>query len=333
MSPVITRLAPLILVAILSSTAHADRAVTIVGNSKGKELEVVTAAAREAIERASWTAVPHKLPPERVAEVIQCSIHNDSRCISQLLDELGADRLITLKLTDEKYQDQPARVVHGEILRRGADVLASTQRHCERCRDDLLADHVRSLVTDLVRDARRKLNPATLVVRSIPPRARVKVDGESVGPTDLELPIAAGVHTIDVALKDYRTHTQEVTVSDGQRLELDIKFDPVDGQGTGTGPIPPPKPRRLGPWFTLATGAALAVTGGILIALDEDELQHGSVTPDYRDTMTAGVVLAATGAAAIAGGIVWITRTRRKPPIAAVVTYQDGARFGIVGRF
>lgn len=346
MSPVISRqmLMPLLLVALLAPTAAADRAVTVVGSSKAKELEAVTTAAHEAVERSNWIVVPHKLPPERVAEVIQCSTKSDSRCIGQLLDEVGADRLIALTLVDEKYHDQPVRVVYGTILRRGADVLASSQRHCESCRDVLLADHVRSLVTELVRSARSKVNPATLVVRSVPSGARVKLDGEAVGPTELEIPIDAGVHTLEIAMKDYRTHIQEITVSDGQRRKIEAKLVPVNGappaksdEGTDPVTVRPPKKRRLAPWLVAGSGAALVIGGGVLIALDEDEVQQGTVIPDYRDTATGGLVLAVTGAVVVTAGVVWLTRARKKPPIAPtvapVITYQDGARIGIAGHF
>jgi hypothetical protein len=341
---VVTRLVcwPFLLVALMASTSTADRAVTVVGNSKGKELETVVAAAREAAERASWTVVPQQLPPERVTEVIRCSTGSESRCIGQLLDDVGADRLIALRLADEKYHDQPVRVVYGTILRRGGDVLASSQRYCEGCRDDLLADHVRSLVTDLVRNARSKVNPATLVVRSIPSKARVKIDGETAGPTDLEIPIAAGVHTLEIALKDYRTYIQEITVRDGQRLPIEIKLVPLDGvQHDGdrdNNSTHRPKQRgRIAPWLVVGGGAALAIGGAILIATDEDAVQHGTVVPSYRDTGTGGAVLAAAGAITVAGGVVWLVKARKKPTtvpaIALAVTYQDGTRVGIVGRF
>jgi hypothetical protein len=349
MSPLVSIIVPatwrvlvaLLFVVLLASTAAADRAVTIVGNSRGKELEAVAAAAREAAERGTWTVVLHRLPPERVTEVIRCSTDVDSRCIGQVLDDVGADRLIALRLVDEKYRDQPVRVVYGTILRRGAEVLASSQRHCESCRDDLLADHVRSLVTELVRSARRKVNPATLVVRSVPRGALVKIDGEAAGPTDLELPVDAGVHTLEIELKGYRTHSQEVTVGDGQRLKIEAKLVPIGGAGEvldpGGGDKHPPKQRRIAPWLVAGGGAALAIGGGILIALDEDEVQQGTVTPSYRDTATGGVVLAATGALVISVGVVWLARTRKKPgrapTVAPIVTYQDGARFGVVGRF
>jgi hypothetical protein len=333
---------PGILVALLVSTSAADRAVTVVGSSKGKELDVIATAAREATEQASWTAVPQKLPPERVADVIRCSLDRDSRCIGQLLDDVGADRLIALRMADEKYHDQPVRVVYGMILRRGGDVLASSQRHCEGCRDDLLADHVRSLVTELVRDARSKVNPAVLVVRSVPRPARVKIDGEAVGPTDLEIPIAAGIHSVEIALKDYQTHTQEITIRDGQRLPIEVKLVPINGaQPDGDrhdSSSHRPKQHRRVPWIVVAGGAALAISGGLLVATDEDAVQDGAVVPSYRDTATAGAILAATGAATAAVGIVWLVRSRstkpaNAPTITPMVTYQDGAHIGISGRF
>lgn len=328
----------LLLVAFMGSTAAADRAVTVVGSSKGKELEVATTAAREAAEQASWTVVPHKLPPERVTEVIRCSADSDSRCIGQLLDDVGADRLIALRLADERYHNQPVRVVYGTISRRGGDVLASSQRYCESCRDDLLADHVRSLVTDLIRSARSKANPATLAVRSVPNRARVKLDGETVGPTDLEIPIDPGVHTLEIALKDYRTHNQEITVSDGQRLQIDVELVPVNGSSNrGDHLVRPGKQSRLAPWLVVGGGAALVISGGILVAVDEDEVQRGTIVPNYRDTATGGLILAATGAVAVVAGVVWLARDRKKHTaartIAPAVTYQGGARIGIGGRF
>jgi PEGA domain len=320
MSPVTVRrtFMPLLVVVLLSSTSAADRAVTVVGDSTGKELETVTAAAREAVERASWTVVAHDLPPERVSEVIRCSTDGDSRCIGQLLDDVGADRLIALKLADEHYRDRPVRVVYGTILRRGADVLASSQRYCESCRDELLADHVRSLVMDLVRGARSKVNPATLVVRSVPSGARVKLDGETVGPTDLELPIRAGVHTLEIALKDYQPFSQEIAVSDGQRQKLEVRLVPADGArragdhdvGTGSVPVRLPKQQRLAPWLAIGVGAALAIGGAILIAVDEDEIRHGTVVPGYRDTATGGAALATTGVVAIVAGAAWLISGR-----------------------
>jgi hypothetical protein len=310
MSLAMSRLVPLILVTLLAATASADRVVIVVGNSKGKELEALTAAAREATERASWTTVPHKLPPERVAEVIQCGVTSDGHCIGQLLDEVGADRLITLRLADEKYRDQPVRVVYGAILRRGAEVLAAGQRYCEGCRNDLLADHARSLVTDLVRDARRKINPATVVVRSVPPRAHVKIDGESVGPADSEFPVAAGAHILELTMKDYRSHSQEIAVADGQRLEIEAKLVSIHGEPVARPAVARPRDRRLGPWLAVGSGAMLMVAGGLFIAFDEDHVQHGTVVPDYRDTMTGGVVLAAAGAVVVTAGILWLTRAR-----------------------
>ena len=110
-------------------------------------------------------------------------------------------------------------------------------------------------VMDLVRGARSKLNPATLAVRSVPSGARVRLDGETVGPTDLELPIRAGVHVLELALKGYQSVSQEIAVGDGQRRKLEVRLVPSEGMrrpgdhdvGTGVVPIRRPKLQKLRP--------------------------------------------------------------------------------------
>lgn len=329
-----------LLVAFAPTRAAAERAVIVVGNSKGKELQAVTTAAGEAVEQAGWTVVAHKLPPERIASVLQCSADADSRCVGKVLDDVGADRLITLKLVDETYQKQPVRVVYGAILRRGADVLSSGQRYCEGCRDDLLADHVRSLITDLVKDARRKANPSTLIVRSVPSAARVAIDGAALGPADLELPIDPGVHTLEVTAKGHHPHVEEITVGDGQRLEIEVKLVPLDGaKPNGTnghdGPKVAPRGRRsLAPWLVVAGGGALVAGGVVLMVIDEDEVEGGTVVPSYRDSGTGGLALAVAGGAAVVGGLLWWRASGKSSTVAPSVTLQDGgAKIGIAGRF
>jgi hypothetical protein len=73
--------------------------------------------------------------------------------------------------------------------------------------------------------------------------------------------------------------------------------------------------------------------GGLFVALDEDEVQHGTVVPVYRDTMAGGLVLAVAGAAVVTAVIVWRTRARKGRTITPAVTYQDKPRVGIAGRF
>ena len=167
---------------------------------------------------------------------------------------------------------------------------------------------------DLVRGARSKLNPATLMVRSVPSGARVKLDGETIGPTDLELPVRAGVHVLEIALKDYQPFSQEIMVGDGQRQKLEVRLVPSEGMrragdhdaGAGVVPMRRPNQQKLAPWLALGSGAALALGGGILIAVDEDEVQHGTVVPGYRDTATGGAALATAGVVALAAGAAWL---------------------------
>jgi hypothetical protein len=100
---------------------------------------------------------------------------------------------------------------------------------------------------------------------------------------------------------------------------------------------PPPAaeerpPSRLVPAIVLGAGAALAITGAVLIAIDQDATTTGLQQPTYRDTATAGVVFTALGAATVGlGAYLWFTQTPTSTPVAAVT--RDGAVVGWSGRF
>lgn len=339
----LSALLPVVFVVLASSRAAADRAVIVVAGAKGNEAEVVAAATREVVVRASWSVIEPKLPPERVAEVMKCAAARDSACIGRVLDEAGADRLITFKISDDKYKNKPVRVVVVQILRRGADVLASGQRYCEACRDDLLADLVRSVMTGALLDARRALNPTKLVIQSVPAGALVQVDGQPIGPTPVDRPIDPGTHTIEVQAKDHRAFSQEVTVADGEIKKIVAKLEPLTpGHRIGEPPggsqsiTQGGSEHSIAPWLVIGGGAALAAGGGVLLWLDEDDTSNGHRVPSYRDTALGGGALVVAGAAVATAGVIWYMRERNasdEAPRPTVTIENGGARIGIAGSF
>lgn len=324
--------------------AFADGALVVVGGSKGKELAAVTAAANESVTGAQWTVIERKLPPERIAATLACASSADARCIGALLDEAGADRLIVLQLEDDRQQGVSVRVVNGAILRRGAEVLAIKERHCQPCRDDILADYTRSLVTELIRDGKAKVAPATLVVRTQPTGAAVFVDGEPVGATDLEIGIYAGPHTVRIERAGLATVSREINVKDGERVDLEVDLDPSTpaanpppGAGvteTVTGPQEVAPDRPLAPWLLMSGGAALVVGGVVAIAIDQDPMRDSRSIPSFRNTAPLGVGLAAAGAAVTAGGVYWLLKTRNTAAVAPTVSVDShSAHVGLAGHF
>lgn len=93
--------------------------------------------------------------------------------------------------------------------------------------------------------------------------------------------------------------------------------------------------RRLISGIVLGSGAALAITGGVLIAIDQDQADlptSGAQPAHFRDTATAGVVCLGVGLAALAvGSVLWFREGKSSVPIAAVT--RDTAVVGWSGQF
>ncbi len=68
-----------------------------------------------------------------------------------------------------------------------------------------------------------------VTVSSIPPDARVEVDGRRVGLTPLEIPLEAGNHTLRLVREGYKDAEQSVAVEPGGRREVSVVLDPREG--------------------------------------------------------------------------------------------------------
>jgi len=149
-----------------------------------------------------------------------------------------------------------------------------------------------------------------------------RVRGASDWSTRVTLAPEADAKTVDIPdLRGILAHSSNNVHAVGTAIPTDSKN------------IRLPKKRNLAPWLVGGGGAVLAIGGGVLIAIDEDEVQHGTVVPSYRNTWAGGLVLTATGAVAVTASVVWLIMARKESVIAPVVSYQDGARVGIAGRF
>ena len=68
----------------------------------------------------------------------------------------------------------------------------------------------------------------TLRVRSTPSGASVRVDGSSVGMTNLDIPnVAPGTHTVEISLSGYQTETRSATVTAGSTTTVQVTLTPV----------------------------------------------------------------------------------------------------------
>lgn len=66
---------------------------------------------------------------------------------------------------------------------------------------------------------------ALLVVRTEPTRAKVYLDGVYYGMSPLHVEASAGIHTVEVKLKGYRSVTEKVAVRKGDTTELEVLLE------------------------------------------------------------------------------------------------------------
>jgi hypothetical protein len=78
-------------------------------------------------------------------------------------------------------------------------------------------------------DKEKGLGIGFLSVTSVPPDARVEVDGERVGLSPLEVPLDAGRHTVHLAKTGYKDHDAVVEVEPEGRHAVDVRLEPREG--------------------------------------------------------------------------------------------------------
>ncbi|HUJ58128.1 MAG TPA: hypothetical protein VLX92_06540 [Kofleriaceae bacterium] len=112
---------------------------------------------------------------------------------------------------------------------------------------------------------------------------------------------------------------------------------PAPNATPGPTPVPPrpieiSRPSRLVPEVVIGGGAALAITGIVLIAVDKKPSATGVQKATYTSTAPPGYGLVIAGGLAIGTGIyLWLRQGSSSAPVAAVS--RDGAVVGWSGRF
>jgi len=155
-----------------------------------------------------------------------------------------------------------------------------------------------------------------LKVASVPPGAKVLLDGDVVGTTPMpDFPVDARSYVLELALEGHQRHISRVTVADGQTLERSVSLVPtvLDAQ---------PLPRWPG-WALVGLGVVAVGVGGVLgyqaleTNRDADALARTSNDPEdgadfdaldeeWRSQAALADVLYIGGGVALAGGITWL---------------------------
>lgn len=348
-----------------SARAEDDRAgaVMIKLSPKARDAEVVRRAATQVLSGAGWAIKDVKFSERDIAAITACMRASEERkCINALLRAKKIARLAVYSLTLETRTNE--LVVTGEMVTMEEGMIPAIQRFCEQCTDDTAAEHA-VVLTKRMLDEIAKLGGRTVLdVRTVPASAVVYVDGESVGFSDLKVPIAPGAHKVRIELAGYVTTEREVVGVDGTTTKIHDVLVPGKGQKVVTMPAVAPavaapaitqpsamqspqptkvplagpaqsKASTLAPVSLMILGGGAVVAGAVFIALDEDVITvpKEQRQPQYHlETLVPGIALVTGGVTAGVIGYFWRRSISTKTTPLVGVSNQ-GISMGLSGSF
>lgn len=186
-----------------------------------------------------------------------------------------------------------------------------------------------------------------ITLLSSPPNATVKIDGETVGTTPMELVLLpADRHRFEVTLDGYKPFKETVVVGPRQDLRLDYSLEkapvvvaepdpdidtdlePDPGPGTDVGEVTSPSPKLHIPSLAMigvgavGLGAGAYINWGLLCddcyynteraKYPRDSTTYAELTEERKSRVTQMVVATSVGALLVAGGITWFVIDRKK---------------------
>ncbi|MGE0867271.1 MAG: PEGA domain-containing protein [Kofleriaceae bacterium] len=320
-----TRLLALCLVALATTTAHANTVGAIaVGPVPIGDRSAVANAAEEAAREAGWTLAAGDIPAKDATAVIGC--RNEAQpwtCLPSTNPAKDAGRMLLVMIHEQQDEaGSPILVITAKVVA-GEQGTAIDQRFCERCTEGALTTVVRELTKEVLKSSAVRSGRTVLSVKSTPAGAQVSLDGKPVGATDGSFNTYPGRHTITIEKAGYEAERREVETAEGATQEVSVTMRPVDEA------TPAAHGSRMVPAIVMGVGVAAIVAGGVLIAMDEDPSKDGG--PTYRDSALPGVVAGVGGVVALGAGFYLWKRASRSTPTVALT--NGGAAIGWAGQF
>ncbi|MGH1344755.1 MAG: hypothetical protein ACRBN8_24560 [Nannocystales bacterium] len=220
-----------------------------------------------------------------------------------------------------------AFVVHARISKRGGDyelslelsqvgqeeVIARARQVCELCGlvevGTLLEDVAGTLASKV--DSLASASPL-VVFESVPPGARLFLDGREVGPMPRDQEVEPGAHEAEAVLEGHVSQRRSFESQPGLEQTLRFELSPISRQRRLA--------RPLG-WTSVGAGLGAVVAGSVLVSIDEDAITSRcngenvnsvGVCKFRRDTLGGGIALVSVGAAAVVTGVVLLLVDRRR---------------------
>jgi len=305
---------------VLPVTAFARSGVGVVVVGEPRMQPRVVAQLEGWLGENGYELVPAALPPDAISTLVDCFVIEDETCARKVVEKWAKAESVVfarVQLAPDKTDGTVSLTAYW--FTKGKDATAE-RRFCERCTDLRLRAVAEELIGALATN--RQGGSGRLQLTSTPAGARVLVDGLQVGVTPLSYDLAVGNHVVAVVQDGYAVETREVGISRGETAKLDVPL-------TRTASAP----SRAIPIAVTISGVALLATGGVLIAIDEDDTSTRTEDRYYNDTRRSSVAFVVAGAVTTGVGLyLWRRASKRtSAPIARVDS--RGALLGWAGSF
>jgi hypothetical protein len=294
--------------AVPAASAGADRP-RIVVLAPQLEGDVSSAAADTIVE--ALHAGLRRGDVDVVASKVATATCVDAACRRVAVREAGGDELVSIRVVGQRRDyDVAIALVDGET----GDEVARVERRCELCGVAELAEHVDAQAAALLaRLQSQSAAPATLVVRSTPAGALVRLDEQVVGETPIDRRVEIGSHVLHLSLRGYVDEQRRFEALAGVRETIAIELVPLPASDRF-------RRMRAGGFAALAIGSAATAAGLTLVAIHgrpnvgrcrgENIDSEGDCKYLYA-TRVPGIVVTSLGVSALVTGIVLLAVARK----------------------
>jgi hypothetical protein len=268
------------------------------------------------------------LDEKAVNKIVDCFILSDQRCAEPAVKQVGLDRflfvMVELSLdTSTKNSEITIKLTGWLFLPDGSSISAKIA--CKQCSNETLIPTTEELARTLFEHA--AVGTGRISVTSAPAGATVAIDGALVGTTPFAQSLRSGPHVVVLELGKHKLERREVAIAKGETIAVNVAMQ-SEGKKTGS------SLRRNLPYILMGSGAALALTGMVLFAADQDCLEGGPCDvgndeSEFRNSAPVGLAIAAAGGAAIGTGAYLYIRGRRRPPTTVASPWVTSTTAGI----
>jgi hypothetical protein len=235
---------------------RADSALIIVDRldqSEDAALELVKATARQTLVSKGWgiiEAFDAKMGVPQMTALSRCMLSADASCIErsvQAAPALSHILVITVKAGGPINGSNTYELI-ALLSPRSGKPIHTAKRFCERCGAASLENTASELTAEVLLDLS---GTGTLEVKSDPPGATIRLDGDPVGVTPITLTTRAGDHVISFELAGHTSPPDvKVAVTAGGMTPVSRTLVPVSGTTDEA------KPALAIPISLIALGAA-----------------------------------------------------------------------------